>query len=86
MPAHYADIPVTDSPTQVTLEGISGMVVMDAKAAAAEKGKDEEDDEDQKNEADAEGMLTYDEDDIRKGESGGASSSSSSDALNTTGA
>ena len=58
------------------------MVVMDAKAARTSDDKDE--DEDPKNEADADGMLPYDEDEIRKGESGGASSSSSSDALNTT--
>ena len=80
--AKNADIPPTDSPTQITLEGISGMVVMDSKAAGVSTGKEE--DEDQKNERDAEEMLPYDEDDIQKGESGGASSSSSSDRLNTT--
>ena len=40
-----AEIPPTDSPTQITLEGISGMVVMDAKAARAENGKEEEDED-----------------------------------------
>ena len=54
------------------------MVVMNSKAVSADK------EEDQKNEADADGILPYDEDDIRKGESGGASSSSSSERLNTT--
>lgn len=68
------EIPVTDSPSQITLEGISGMVVMDkAQGSDAEQQLD----------GDGEGMLPYDEEDIRKGESGGASSSSSSDHVNT---
>lgn len=77
-PPRVAEIPETDSPTQVTLEGISGMVVMDANTG---KKVDEEDDE-LKND---EGLLPYDEMDIKKGESGGASSSSSSDRINTEG-
>jgi len=78
-----ADIPATDSPSQITLEGISGMVVMDASALETTGSKDEDEDE-QKNNAFADGLLPYDEDEIRKGESGGASSSSSSERLNAT--
>jgi len=43
-----AEIPVTDSPSQVTLEGISGMVVMNTSKPADSSlviGKDEEDDD-----------------------------------------
>jgi hypothetical protein len=73
-----AQIPDTDSPTQVTLEGVSGMVVMDGNSGS----KKEDEDDEQKNE---EGILPYDEVELKKGESGGASSSSSSDRLNTEG-
>lgn len=58
------------------------MVVMDSKAVGVSNGKEE--DEDQKHGRETDEMLPYDEDDIRKGESGGASSSSSSDRLNVT--
>lgn len=71
---------MTDSPSQVTLEGISGMVVMDPKN---DPSSTVEDDEDQKND---DGMIPpYAEMDIKKGESGGASSSSSSDRINSLG-
>lgn len=54
---------------------------MDASALEATGSKDEDEDE-QKNNAFADDLLPYDEEDIRKGESGGASSSSSSERLN----
>ena len=43
--SYGADIPATDSPTQVTLEGISGMVVMNTKTSknAENSNEDEED-------------------------------------------
>ena len=72
-----AEIPVTDSPSQVTLEGISGMVVMNTSKPADSSlviCKDEEDDDVQRN---VEGPLQYNEFDIKKGESGATSSSSS---------
>lgn len=59
------------------------MVVMDASALEVTGSKDEDEDE-RKNNAFADGLLAYDEDDIRKGESGGASSSSSSERLTAT--
>ena len=56
------------------------MVVMDPKN---DIGSSVEDEDDQKNESEV--IPPYDEFDIKKGESGGASSSSSSDRVNSLG-
>ena len=78
-----AEIPATDSPSQVTLEGISGMVVMDANARRSKQGAGGEEEEDEEPRS-GEPALQYDGADIKKGESG-LSSSSSSERVNTEG-